>query len=351
MSRRRPTQTLPSAPAASDVASDASTGDADDARWVRLVGGGMLCVDHSRIDAVIDAIAGAQRGRVSRRQLLVAGLSGSAIDRRIRSGRLIQVHTGVYAVRPASGEPLTKETEAILRCGHRSLIACHSANVTWGMRKGAAYPVHLLVPRDRFAPKLEGVVVHRSNSLTQRDATIYKGLPITTPERTALDVAATLPDKEVERCVAEGFALNLLTFAKLNAVLARAPNHPGAPTLKRVIASGKPKRTTTTGEFNLLDHIRAAGLPDPQTQHWVLDYQLDFYYPELKLVIEVDGPWHETPWRKRSDAKRDARLKQIKGIDTLRIDPDLDPLAINTLLVAGVTRAICGTQASREAAE
>jgi very-short-patch-repair endonuclease len=314
---------------------------------VVLVDGCALRVGGGSADSRIRAIAGAQRGCVSRKQLLAAALSGSAIDRRIKDGMLVPVHRGVFMVAPVLDVPLAAETAAILACGPRALIAFHSANVIWVMRRGSAYPIHVLLPADRRTSQIRGVAIHRSTLLTQRDATIYKGLPITTPERTALDVAATLPDKEVERCVAEGFALHLLNFAKLNAVLQRAPNHPGAPTLRRVIANGKPKRTTTTGEFNLLDHIRAAGLPDPETQHWVLEYQLDFYYPELKLVIEVDGPWHETPWRKLTDAKRDARLKQIKGIDTLRIDPDLDPLKINTLLVAGVTRA----QATREAAE
>jgi hypothetical protein len=46
---------------------------------------------------VVRAIAGDQEGMVMRAQLLTAGVSRSAIDRALRSGRLYRIHPGVYS--------------------------------------------------------------------------------------------------------------------------------------------------------------------------------------------------------------------------------------------------------------
>jgi very-short-patch-repair endonuclease len=281
------------------------------------VSGGTVMVDPgSSIDVRIRAIAGAQRNQVSWRQLQAVGVAGQALTTRVRNGRLIRVHPGVYAIAPVVDVPLAPETAAILACGDRAVLAFHSAITVWRMRHGIAVPIHVLVPRDRRGPKLDAVRIHRTNSLTHTDVTVYRELPITTPARAALDVAATLPPKDLRRVVAEGFALDLLGFDSLYAALARAPKHPGACTLKEVLAKGELHRTTTDPEEQLLQLIRAARLPEPETQYPLLEYTADFYWPEYKLIVETDGGgWHKTPWRRKQDKRRDARVKHELGID------------------------------------
>jgi hypothetical protein len=187
----------------------------------RVLGGRTISLLATSIDARIFAIAGAKPARVARGQLLAAGIAASAIDWRLQTGRLVRVHPGVYAVAPVIDGPARR--------------------------------------RDR-SDQLDGVRIHRSRLLTKADATIHKGLPITTPERTALDVAATLPDGDVELIVAEGYARNLFTERSLGAAIERIPNHAGAPTLKRAV--NNPRRTEIGHEKELLRMIRAARLPD-----------------------------------------------------------------------------------------
>ncbi|HTT14285.1 MAG TPA: endonuclease domain-containing protein [Thermoplasmata archaeon] len=57
-------------------------------------------------------------------------------------------------------------------------------------------------------------------------------------------------------------------------------------------------------------------------QRQLFGYIADFYCPRLRLVIEVDGPYHATPEAARHDAMRDAHLQE-RGIWTYRIRDDL----------------------------
>jgi hypothetical protein len=47
-------------------------------------------------DRIIASVAAGHHATVSRRQLLDAGLSRSAIDRRLAGGQLVRLHAGVY---------------------------------------------------------------------------------------------------------------------------------------------------------------------------------------------------------------------------------------------------------------
>jgi len=52
-------------------------------------------------------------------------------------------------------------------------------------------------------------------------------------------------------------------------------------------------------------------------QHPVGPYVLDFYSPEARLAVEVDGAVHDLPEQARYDERRDAWLRQ-QGIRVLR---------------------------------
>jgi len=78
-------------------------------------------------DERITAIANRQRGRISRDQMLAAGIKQSAIDRRARSGHLIRKQKGVYAVGHDARTPLAAETEALLACAPHAVLSHHTA--------------------------------------------------------------------------------------------------------------------------------------------------------------------------------------------------------------------------------
>lgn len=278
------------------------------------------------IDRVIGAIADRQRGRVTRDQLLRAGLRPSAIDRRLRNCHLERVHHGVYAL-PHTGEiPLATESAALLACGEGAVLSHHSASTLWGLRPGQARPVHVTIPAHRGFPAPEGVTVHRSRILTAADVRVQDGLPVTAPARTLLDVAVALPDRDVERLLNEAvYARRLVTLQTINRLLRRVGNHPGRHRLARVLANHTgDTRTDSPYEEIMFGLIRDAGLPEPKLRAQLLDYRLDLYWPELKLAVEIDAyGTHGSPERFESDRRRDARLLAELGIIVIRITRDM----------------------------
>ena len=308
----------------------------------------MLDLEDS-VQARIDKIAAGQRARMSRTQLLAAGVSSSAIGRRLNSGRLVRVHAGVYGLPHTSAVPLAAETAALLACYENAALSHHSAATLWGLRPGVARPIHVTLYARSSGPTPVGVALHRSETITEPDVRIHDGLPVTSPARTLLDVAASLPDRDVERMFDEGlFTRRVLTRREIVDVLARAGHHPGRGRLARVArAHSRPTRTDSRPEEALLRMVRAAGLPEPRLQATVLDYRVDLYWPDLRLAVEVDAyTTHGSSARFEADRRRDARLLTELGIVVIRVTK----LAIETRpfeVIALLARAIGRREAER----
>jgi very-short-patch-repair endonuclease len=318
---------------------------ANNSTAIAVLGGCVITLPaDATIDAVIRAIAGRQRGRAARWQLSRAGIRPGAIDRRIKRGSLIRVHPGVYVVAPAVEVPFAAETEALLAAGPGGVLSHHSAAVLWDLRPGAARPVHVTVPEQRSGPRMGDLTVHRSRTLARGDVRYVHGLPATSPARTLLDVAGTrLDEEDVARLVDEAlFVRRIVTRAQLWAAIRRAGGHPGVAKLTRVLAARtRPARPESHPERRLLELIRAAGLPEPETQVEVLGYRVDFLWREQGVAVEVDAyGTHGSPRRFEQDRRRDAEMLTRARIATLRVTGERiqeQPFAV----VSTLTRAVC----------
>jgi very-short-patch-repair endonuclease len=272
-------------------------------------------------DERIDAIAATQRTVVGRAQLAAAGIAPRAIDRRLQNGRLRLRHRGVYLAGPQVEVELAEETAAVLAAGDGAVLSHHSAATLWQLRPGTARPVHVTIRYGRQGPRLDGVIVHRSRILTPADVMIHRGLPVTTPARTVLDVAARLDDRGTELVAAEAFAGHRCDANDLRRQLARSGAHPGCARLARVLGKDGSLALTDSDEEEIMyGLIVDAGLPVPQTRAWMLDYLLDFHWPDLRLGCEVDAyGTHGSPAKFESDRRRDARLLTEAGITIVRV--------------------------------
>jgi predicted transcriptional regulator of viral defense system len=139
-------------------------------------------------DHAIAAVADRQGGVIARLQLLRLGLSGPAIDRRVRAGRLHVVYRGVYAVGRRHIGAAGRRWAAVLACGDRTVLSHLSAADAWGMVRSDAQTMHVTVSLGGRARR-PGIRLHRTRWLPPDEVTRLDGLPITTPARTLLDLA------------------------------------------------------------------------------------------------------------------------------------------------------------------
>lgn len=182
------------------------------------------CILRADRDRLIADLAGRQAGRVSRRQLLAAGVSHDGIKARLRSGRLISLHHGVYALGHRSNAR-ARHWGALLAVGDDGAISHMSAMAEHRLVRHAPIVVDVTIPR-RLAGR-DGVRVH-VRALEPASLTAIEGLPVTTPAQTLFDLATMLGTEQLTKIANEAFVQRLVTTDDLHATLGRNRSRKGA---------------------------------------------------------------------------------------------------------------------------
>ena len=251
------------------------------------------------------ALARTQHGLVTRRQLLALKYSQEAVDYRIEQRRLHRIHKGVYAV----GRPdLTRHGElmaAVLACGSGAVLSHWSAAALWGVLFDRRGPIEVTVPRRR-GPERPGITVHRRTA--SFTAAVHHGIPVTPVVDTLVDIAPRCRGRQLERAVNEADALDLIDPDALRAAIEPLAGRPGVPGLRKLLDPLTFTLTDSDVERLFLPIARRAGLPLPRTRVHVNGFKVDFYWPELKLVVEADSlRYHRTAAQQARDRLRDQR--------------------------------------------
>jgi predicted transcriptional regulator of viral defense system len=144
------------------------------------------------IELILRQVSAAQHGLVTRAQLLARGVSSHAIDRMVRTGRVVLLRRGLYQVGPLPAGRAA-ECAAVLACGSDGRVSHASAAALHGLLYPARPhpPVEVTMPRAKRR-RIDGVRVHRARDLLPDETTTIEGIPVTTPARTLLDLSATL---------------------------------------------------------------------------------------------------------------------------------------------------------------
>jgi hypothetical protein len=262
-------------------------------------------------------LAGRQHGVVGRRQLLVLGFSKRAIEHRVRYGRLHPVARGIYAVGWPQPTRERRWMAAVLACGNGAALSHRSAAALWGI--GAEKPGRIDVSVRRLCElRHPGLKVRGRPTLREGDIVSRNGIPVTGPVRTLVDLGTELGPIRLERAVNEADKRDLIDPETLRVCLDEYAGQPGAPMLRRLLD----KRTFRLSDSDLEIYFRPiateAGLPPPLSKQIVNRWEVDFYWPDLGLIVETDGlRYHRTPSAQARDAKRD-RTHVLAGLTPLR---------------------------------
>lgn len=254
------------------------------------------------------AIAARQHGVVVRRQLLEAGLSPAAIDRRLRKGLLIRQHSGVYRVGHAAPSTDATYMAAVLACGDGAALSGLAAAHVHGLLAGGRPPVaEVAAPGRRL---VEGVITHRSR-LHPHDYAKVRAIPITTVARTLVDLAGALGPPALARACHEAGVRHRTTPRQVGAVLDRRPNAPGAGLLRDVI-EGRTRVTLSKLERSFLALLRRHGLPLPETNRPAGGRRVDCRWPAHRVTVELDSyTFHNSrhAWERDRRREREAHAR------------------------------------------
>jgi very-short-patch-repair endonuclease len=269
-----------------------------------------------------------QHGVISREQLRRLGLTEDGIKHRIAIGRLHRVRRGVFAVGFPDLTPRGRWMAAVLACGDGAVLSHSSAAALWRIGFEQRSVVELSLPSlsHREGPELR---IHRRPSLRPRATTVEFGIPVTTPIQTLIDMSLRLDRRGIERMINEADKYNLVHPPELREALDLRAGEPGVALLRHILDRRTFRLTKEELERRFLPLTRKAGLPVPLTGQFVNEFEVDFCWPDLGLVVETDGlRYHRTPAEQARDRLRDqahtaAGLAQLRFThEQVRYEPE-----------------------------
>jgi very-short-patch-repair endonuclease len=276
-------------------------------------------------DALLAEVAERQHGLVARTQLRECGVKPSAIDRRIRAGRLHPVHPGVYAVGHRVLSRQARWMAAVLSCGPGATLSHRSAAALWGMREPGSRAIEVTTPKKS---RSRGGIQRHFSVLPPDEVTSERGIPVTTVPRTLFDLAAVSSIDAVEQALRESEYLRLHDRLSLPDLLDRYPGRYGSRTIRECLrrrATLPAGRARSWLEREFLPFLRHNNLPRPQLNVWLevggRSIQVDCLWPGM-VIVELDGfAGHGTRTAFREDRTRDRKLR-VAGYGVTRIAPE-----------------------------
>jgi hypothetical protein len=214
----------------------------------------------------------------------------------VTRGRWHRIHAGVFVVNGAPVTHAQRLTAACLAVGPDATASHRAAAWVWGYdgfdRPG---PLEVTFEEGR-GPLPEGVIRHRTRRFDPVDRTVHNGIPVTTRERTLIDLGAVvrpfLVDIALQSYLRSGGTRTKLD-ARLDAIGGRGGR--GVGTMRRVLRSqleGRPLGSVLEVMFKWL--LERHGIERPVAQYEVRlpdgsSVVLDFAWPHYKAAVDVHG--------------------------------------------------------------
>lgn len=297
----------------------------------------------------LSATATGQHGASTRRQAAAAGIGSAELRDRVQSGLLEPTGVRTFRSTLTPGSAAAEVHALAVDIGPQcwasgpTAAALHRFD-TFTLRR----PYHLIVPRGRNIRRINALV-HTSEIIDPIDTAAVEGIPVLSPVRTIIDLAATCDRKRltevIDGALRDGLVSEDLLHRRISAL--RSSGRYGLPRLVEALEGGEiAKGGHSWLERRFLELIGAAGLPSPRTQV-VLGrrrdrlIRVDFFFEEHDLVVEVLGyRWHRSQAQMRSDAER-ANALMLNGRRCLQFvyrsvveDPDEVVTTVRAALTA-----------------
>ena len=246
------------------------------------------------------ALAERQHEVVAAWQVRTLGWEPKRVHRALRNLR--KVHHGVRATGDLS--ELGWFMAAALAGGPGAMVSHLSALQLMGLRPHRPGDIHVTLTKRSGTAQREGIIPHRPRTTPERWT--YKNIPTTSPTQSLNDAA--LKPHELYRALEQAEKHGYPTSLPLNDVVR----------LKQTVRGVT--RSDAEAKFLLL--CADAGLPLPLVNHQLNGFETDFHWPELRLVVEVDGWEHHREHRNFNTDRYRGLVHRSRGWDVVRISAD-----------------------------
>jgi hypothetical protein len=247
------------------------------------------------VDRLVAQLGARQHGLITIPQLTSAGMTRRMRERRVDDGRLQLVRRGVYAIGGVPPSWRQAVLAAVLAAGGDAVASHATAGVLWDLKncdRTRARRIHLTAPR---ALRLDGVTGH-TRRLDAGRRQVRLGIPVTSPQQTILDLAATMTTVELGQCVDDALRRDLVRLDRLRrAVAGGGSGRRPIRSLRSVLAERGPGYDPGANDWEKeMDRCWDAwGLPPAERQYRVVanrkKYRLDRALPDLKIGVEWNG--------------------------------------------------------------
>jgi predicted transcriptional regulator of viral defense system len=165
-------------------------------------------------------IAENQAGYFTAAQARGAGFSWERLSYYVTTGRFSRLQRGIYRLVQFPGSPHEDLFVAWLRTGPEGVISHESALYLYQLSDILPGEIHVIMPRTA-SRRRKGLRLH-TNRLGPGEVTRQEGLPVTSPARTIIDVAASgIAEEQVRMAVQEAIRQGLADKEELLAMASR----------------------------------------------------------------------------------------------------------------------------------
>lgn len=276
-----------------------------------------------------EALLGA-RGAVRRRDACEWGLSLKTFDGLVSRGLLVQVVRGVF-LRPAEVDDVAARAGAVALTLPAGAAVCRrTAAWLWGIdargpsERDQVLDVECCVPVGSAVVRSAGVRGFVTDLLPE-DVDLTHGVPCTTTDRTAVDLARWLAPHMGLACLDAMAGRGLVDPDHLADLVERWRGARYVDRARRLISLCEPL-TESYGESWLRLRVVDAGFPRPEVQVWIFDengvalYRLDMGWPDRRIGLEYDGEeFHSSTEDRRHDEERRDDLARRFSWDVLGV--------------------------------
>lgn len=237
------------------------------------------------VERTLALLASGAHGVHSRSALLAAGLSPEEVRRRVRRSSLLPVHRGVYRVGHRAASVEAGYLAATLAAGDGAVLSGRAAGYLLGILRGPAPPPEVIALTEQRIP---GVRIRRARGTIATEATLWRGMPVTTVARTLVDLARELDEGGLALAAHEAEIRFGTHPAEVEAALASRPCSAGAERLRRVV-HGDVAVTLSRLESRFPERLSSASLPLPVTDRPAGGRRVDCRWEAPGLTVELDS--------------------------------------------------------------